>query len=115
MNGEAAPDWDADPDWASKKRQSYRQGSFVVSELFTKLHNSTALRKEHYKIIISTSDKLVKLVCLLCLAQLGVSNITQQQKAHSGCAACLAAQRLNGLHATTFQLIPAHGTPQCSQ
>ncbi|KAJ9511864.1 hypothetical protein QJQ45_004549 [Haematococcus lacustris] len=94
MNGEAAPDWDADPDWAKKKRQPYRKGNPFVADLYAKLQLSTALRKEHYNIIINSADKLVKLVCLLCLAQLAVSNITQQQKDHSGCAACLAAQRL---------------------
>ncbi|KAJ9510165.1 hypothetical protein QJQ45_015641, partial [Haematococcus lacustris] len=99
MNGEAAPDWDADPDWAKKKRQPYRKGNPFVADLYAKLQLSTALRKEHYNIIINTADKLVKLLCLLCLAQLAVSNITQQQKDHSGCAACLAAQRLRGLHA----------------
>ncbi|KAJ9525558.1 hypothetical protein QJQ45_003065 [Haematococcus lacustris] len=93
MNGEAAPDW------AKKKRQPYRKGNPFVADLYAKLQLSTALRKEHYNIIINTDDKLVKLLCLLCLAQLAVSNITQQRKDHSGCAACLAAQRLRGLHA----------------
>ncbi|KAJ9511827.1 hypothetical protein QJQ45_004382 [Haematococcus lacustris] len=59
----------------------------TVAQLQARLLRSKTLRKDRYTVVINATEKVVKLVCLLCGLQLCVSNISTAQESHSGACA----------------------------
>ncbi|KAJ9519694.1 hypothetical protein QJQ45_013327 [Haematococcus lacustris] len=59
----------------------------TVAQLQARLSRSKTLRKDRYTVVINATEKVVKLVCLLCGLQLCVSNISTAQESHSGACA----------------------------
>ncbi|KAJ9524379.1 hypothetical protein QJQ45_008583 [Haematococcus lacustris] len=59
----------------------------TVAQLQARMLRSKTLRKDRYTVVINATEKVVKLVCLLCGLQLCVSNISTAQESHSGACA----------------------------